>query len=258
MGEGGDEGEAGGDAPNPNAETSGEGGGEDHQKRNSKRLSKQKRNSGEKRKSGDKRNSGEKRKSGDKGRKSLEKEGEGKEVPKPFSIMDKTPQQEFEEKLANRMDELIEEELGAESKNQMVVTPMWRVVQITGLQTPWLDETVPPPPIPESPKPLIEPKIEEGGGDGRKDLSCLDKDDEEAMALVAARDHVIGDPYTGQGTCQLNLANINWPDDCPPLIPMKCSQMSFSNLDDLKNIVQSVLDKPLEPLDFEKIVAQNL
>ncbi|XP_035710458.1 uncharacterized protein LOC118436444 [Folsomia candida] len=34
--------------------------------------------------------------------------------------------------------------------------------------------------------------------------------------------------------------------------------MSFSNLDDLKNIVQSVLDKPLEPLDFEKIVAQNL
>jgi hypothetical protein len=92
---------------------------------------------------------------------------------------------------------------------------------------------------------------------GKEDETiCKENEEEEAKALILAREHAVGDPYTGSGTCQLNLSNINWPDDCPP--PLRCSQMSFSNLDDLKNIVQSVLDKPLEPLDFEKIVAQNL
>lgn len=75
---------------------------------------------------------------------------------KPFSVMDKTPEQEFDEKLGNRMFALIESELATEVSNQMPVTPMWRVIQITGLMTPWLDENVPPPPIPESPKPLLE------------------------------------------------------------------------------------------------------
>jgi hypothetical protein len=73
-------------------------------------------------------------------------------------IMAKTPQQEFEEKLAGRMQEIIDGDLKTEAETLMPVAPMWRVIKITSLQTPFLDETVPPPsPLPVTPLPLEEP-----------------------------------------------------------------------------------------------------
>jgi hypothetical protein len=83
----------------------------------------------------------------------------------------------------------------------------------------------------------------------------LDAETEEAMALKLARTHVIGEPYTGSGVCQLNLSKIRWPDDCPP--ELKNSTMSITSLEEFKNVVQSVMTQ-IEPLDLDAIVKANL
>jgi len=93
----------------------------------------------------------------------------------------------------------------------------------------------------------------EQGDEG--DQSCGEPDNEDAIALKLARTHAMGEPYTGSGVCQLSLARIKWPDDCPP--ELKNSTMSITSLDEFKNVVQSVMTQ-IEPLDMDAIIAANL
>jgi hypothetical protein len=81
-------------------------------------------------------------------------------VMKKPDPLDKTADQLFDEKVFSTMKLLINSEMETEKSNRMDVSPMWRVVQITRLMTPLLDEQVPPPPLPDTPMPIVEPEPE--------------------------------------------------------------------------------------------------
>jgi len=81
-------------------------------------------------------------------------------VMKKPDPLEKTPEQLFEEKVWARMAEWIAKEMEKETKARLEVSPAWRASQITRLMTHPMDETVPPPPIPDPPCPYVEPEEE--------------------------------------------------------------------------------------------------
>jgi len=95
--------------------------------------------------------------------------GESAEMPKTEAeIVEIKARPSFDRAEKERLLEIqigkkLRETISAVSEASVPVVPIWRVIQITPLMTPFLDESVPPPPMPEPPVPPFEPLESEEG-----------------------------------------------------------------------------------------------